>query len=736
MVSFMQDKRVLEIIGSIENIIYRNESNGYTVLEILTNDELITAVGIMGIINVGENVKLFGNWKNHPSFGTQFNVDAYEITMPSTQQSIFKYLCSGAIRGIGKTIAERLVQQFGDNTLQIMRDEPNRLLSIRGITKDKAKKISESLHNIFGIREIMIYMNKYNISSQEALRIWKTWGSRSIDVINENPYLICEEPICINFEIADSIALLNGFSTDNVDRIRSAIIYVLNHNMKNGHTCLPVNKLAAAVANFLEIDVECVLNVLEYLVDNQILTKHIMQDVEFIFIPKMYEIEVYSASRLLMMLNYPPSSVKGIENEISLIEKNEGIEYAYLQKKAIKDALEKGLLVLTGGPGTGKTTTLNAIIKILNKRGQKVLLAAPTGRAAKRMSELTGEEAKTIHRLLEFNWNSENNMSFKKNEKNLLECDALILDELSMVDAYLFESLLKALPLGCRLIMVGDTDQLPSVGAGNVLMDIINSEVIPVVKLTEIFRQSMRSLIVTNAHKIVKGKPPELFAKDNDFFFIDRFDTELARKTVIDLYSRRLPNTYQYSPLFDIQVLCPSRKGDLGTAFLNQHLQESLNPASIQKKEISFVNGILRQGDKVMQTRNNYNVPWYHKDGSLGEGVFNGDIGILVDIDKSKSRVKVQYDDRIAVYEMDNLSDLELAYAVTIHKSQGSEFECIIIPMLNVPPKLCYRNLLYTGVTRAKSMVVMVGSKSVVYKMVENNRKTKRYSGLLNFLVG
>lgn len=731
----MQDKKILEIIGSVENIIYRNENNGYTVLEILTNDELITAVGIMEIINIGENVKLFGNWKNHPSFGTQFNVNAYEITMPSNQQSIFKYLCSGAIKGIGKIIAEKLVQQFGDDTLQIMRDEPDRLLSIRGITKDKAKKISESLHNIFGIREIMIYMNKYNISSQEALKIWKVWGARSIDVINENPYLICEEPICINFEIADSIALLNNFSRDNLDRIKSAIIYVLNHNMKNGHTCLPVNKLAAAVANFLELNVDCILSVLKDLVDNQVLTKHIMQNEEFIFIPKMYEVEAYSASRLLMMLNYPPSSVKDIDREISFIEKNEGIEYAYLQKMAVKEALEKGLLVLTGGPGTGKTTTLNAIIKILNKRGQKVLLAAPTGRAAKRMSELTGEEAKTIHRLLEFNWNSENNMSFKKNEKNLLECDALILDELSMVDAYLFESLLRALPLGCRLIMVGDTDQLPSVGAGNVLMDIINSEVIPVVKLTEIFRQSMESLIVTNAHKIVKGKPPELFVRDNDFFFIDRFDIGLARKTIIDLYSRRLPNTYKYSPLFDIQVLCPSKKGDLGTTFLNQHLQESLNPASIQKKEIGFSNGILRQGDKVMQTRNNYNVPWYHKDGSLGEGVFNGDIGILVDIDKSRSNVKVQYDDRIAVYEMDNLPDLELAYAVTIHKSQGSEFECIIIPMLSVPPKLCYRNLLYTGVTRAKSMVVMVGSKSVVYKMVENNRKTKRYSGLLNFLI-
>lgn len=731
----MSEKKLLELVGTVEHIVFKNDSNSYTVMEVMVKEQLVTAVGIIPLINEGEDIRLFGNWKSHPNFGLQFSFEAYERTMPSTSQSIFKYLSSGAIKGVGKIIAMRLVEEFGDDTLRIMKEEPEKLTQVRGITKSKAHKIAEEVHNVFGIREIMLYMNKYGVKPQEALKIWKVWGTQSIDNIKNNPYLICDEPININFDVADLIAEENQMPSDNICRVRAAFIHILKHNMNNGHTCLPSDKLVLAAASFLNIDNNYAQDTLNSLKEEHILESDIIDEVEFIFTPQMHRTEIYCAARLNMMLNYPPQSIVGVDEEISSIEKAENMEYAMMQKKAIKSALDNGLLILTGGPGTGKTTTLNAIIRILKRKGGKVLLAAPTGRAAKRMSEITNEDAKTIHRLLEVKWDNENRSFFNKNEKNLLECDALILDELSMVDISLFEGALRALPLGCRLIMVGDPDQLPSVGAGNVLGDLISSNIIPKVQLTEIFRQSMKSLIVTNAHKIVRGEQPNLLIKNNDFFFLDRLDLVSSRETIIELCSKRLPKSYNYSSLYDIQVLCPSRKGELGTIELNKHLQNALNPSIIDKKEISYVGGVLRQGDKVMQNKNNYTIPWYGMDGTSGEGVYNGDIGILKDIDKHQSIVTVQYDDKLAVYDMENIVDLELAYAITIHKSQGSEFEAVIMPMIGIVPQLSYRNLLYTGVTRAKSIIIMVGKKNYVYKMVNNDSKTKRYSSLYNFLL-
>ena len=731
----MEENCLLELTGSVEQIIFKNESNGYTVLSLATEDDIITAVGIMPLAGVGEELRLVGRFREHPSFGYQFSVDAYERFMPTTSKAIVKYLSSGSVKGIGPVLAARIVETFGDNTLEVMQKEPQRLCSIKGITKAKAQNISEELKNIFGMKEVMMYLNKYGITAEESIKIWKAFGSESVEKINENPYIICEFPVEISFDKADQISMSLEKSQDNGFRIRAGLVYILEHNMKNGHTCLPKDKLIPAAAGFLDVEISKVEDELEVLINSNLLVLEEISGRDFIFTPKMYNSEVYTAGRIMMLLNFPPRPIDGVEEKIKNIELENGIQYASLQKEAITAALLKGTLILTGGPGTGKTTTLNAIIKILNSAGEKVLLAAPTGRAAKRMSELTGYEAKTIHRLLEVEWDEKDNAKFKRNEKNLLECDALVLDELSMVDSNIFESVLKALPLGSRLILVGDSDQLPSVGPGNVLGDLVNSGIVPVVRLEQIFRQAMSSLIITNAHKIVKGINPELSKKDNDFFFLDSWDAERIGDTIGELCTKRLPKAYGYSPLFDMQILCPGRKGKLGTIELNKKLQTVLNPYDPEKKEVLINGNVFRENDKVMQIKNNYNIPWQKDNGESGEGVFNGDVGILIGIDRSTSSILVAFDDKVAIYNSENISELELAYAITIHKSQGSEFEVVIMPMFKGAPQLSYRNLLYTGVTRAKSMIIMVGIKDEVYKMVENDRKTKRFSGLYNFLM-
>jgi exodeoxyribonuclease V alpha subunit len=684
----------------------------------------------------GEVLHVVGGWVNSASYGAQFRAESVERSRPSTAASILKYLSSGAVKGIGPVFAQKIVDAFGENALGVMEEEPLRLCEIRGITKDRAKKIGAEFKKMSGIREIMVYLAGFGITPGEAVGVWKRYGAQSAERVRENPYCLCEEGMTIGFGRADRIAAQLERPQDDGCRIRAGILHVLRHNMRNGHTCLPADKLVPAAARMLGVDGELVKGFLEDLKNEQSVVAQQLGGREFIFTPRLYRSELYSAERVRMLLRFPAQPIMGIENHIAEIERELGIRYADGQKQAVREALSKGMLILTGGPGTGKTTALNAIIRILQARGEKVLLAAPTGRAAKRMSELTGQEAKTIHRLLQVEWNENDEPVFAKNEKNLLECDALVIDELSMVDAQLFESVLRALPLGCRLVLVGDCDQLPSVGPGNVLGDLIATGMLPVVQLKEIFRQSMSSLIVTNAHRIVNGEMPELAVRTGDFFFLPSQVPAEISSVIVDLCSTRLPASYGYSPLTDIQVLSPGRKGELGTLELNRRLQAAINPPDRSKKEIT-INGLLfREGDKVMQIKNDYDLPWTKPDGTTGEGVFNGDLGVLCKIDRPASTVTVQMDDRTVVYELESAGELEPAYAMTVHKSQGNEFPAVVMPMYPGPPQLYYRNLLYTAVTRAKSLLILVGTQRTIRAMVENNRKTKRYSGLLYFLTG
>ena len=732
----MLDETLLEMTGSVEQVIFRNEKNGYSIIEMNNGEELVTVVGIMPWVSAGEELRVVGNWVNNPNYGTQFKVDAFERSKPATSAAMLKYLSSGAIKGIGPGTAAKIVDTFGENALHVLENEPERLCAIKGITKAKAQKMNDEFKKIHGIREIMLYLGSFGITPEEAVRVWKLFGAQSADRVQEDPYCLCDDNLEIGFERADGIAAALERPQDDNCRVRAGILYVLKHNINNGHTCLPVSKLLEASARMLGVEKELAAETLEALKAEASVIAANFKGKEYIFTPKLYRSEVYTAGRLNMMLRYPAQSIIGIDNYITGIEQAFQIEYADGQKQAIRGALSKGILILTGGPGTGKTTTLNAIIKILEQKGEKVLLAAPTGRAAKRMTELTGQEAKTIHRLLQVEWDENDLPVFAKNEKNLLECDALVIDELSMVDTTVFEAVLRALPLGCRLIMVGDCDQLPSVGPGNVLGDLIATNMLPVVQLKQIFRQSMQSLIVTNAHRIVNGQMPELAVRKSDFFFLPCNDPAEIGAIIVDLCSVRLPASYGYSPLTDIQVLSPGRKGELGTAELNRKLQAALNPADKKKNEIT-INGILfREGDKVMQIKNDYNLPWTKLDGTSGEGVFNGDLGVLCTIDRRASTVTVQMDDRIVLYELESANELELAYAMTVHKSQGNEFPVVVMPMYHGAPQLYYRNLLYTAITRAKSLLILVGTQKTVQIMVDNDKKTRRYAGLYYFLTG
>lgn len=730
----MDDQQLIEMNGSVEDVVFRNDQNGYSVLIMNCSGIAVTAVGNMTSVSIGDDLKLKGIWKVHPSYGEQFSFSYYEHEMPSSAASILKYLSSGAIKGVRRATAKRLVDKFGDNTLEIIQHQPDRLAQIKGISPEKAAKISEEIRKIFGMKEVMLYLEKYHISAIEAVRIWKCFGDSSINMIEENPYVLCSEDINVPFDRADAIAAAMNHPDDEQYRIRAGILHIINHNMGNGHTCLPLDKLIKVTSDFLKIDTDKVEDTISEMTDDSSLICDEINEKAFVFLPNIYKSEMYCAERILMMRMFPAESLVGIELALESFEKSNGITYASMQRKAIIEAMSGGLLILTGGPGTGKTTTLNAIISLYKQSGLKVLLAAPTGRAAQRMSEVTGCESKTIHRMLEVEWDNNDKPRFTRNERNLLDCDALIIDEMSMVDSTLFESVLRALPLGCRLIMVGDSDQLPSVGAGNVLGDLIASEKVPVVALTEIFRQSMESLIITNAHKIVHGEMPEIRRADKDFFFMSYADKNIITEKIVSLCSSRLPAAYGFSPLYNIQVLCPGRKGDLGVTELNKKLQQVLNPPEKNKSEIRMPVYIFRDGDKVMQTKNNYNLLWEKDDGTTGTGIFNGDIGIIESIDAKSKSAEIRFDDRTVKYNSEDLLNVELAYASTVHKSQGNEFDAVVMPMFYGPPQLYYRNLLYTAVTRAKKLLILVGNVGVLKTMVDNNKRTARYSGLKAFL--
>ncbi len=731
----MAENGLLELSGTVEHVIYHNDKNQYTVLEMAAGDERVTVVGAFPFVSEGEELQVYGTWDTHPSFGQQFKAQTFERARPATAAAMLKYLASGAVKGIGPATARRIVEEFGEKALEVIEQEPERLTQIKGITREKAQAIGDELQRVFGIRELMAYLGAYGVRPEEAVLVWKAYGPDSVACIQEDPYRLCDEGIGISFDIADSIAESMEKPRDDLGRVQAGVLYVLRHNLDNGHTCLPWDKLCPAAAQMLGVELELAQDAVYTLCQGFVTRCENFDEKDFIFLEKQHLSEEYISARMKAMLRMPPQALKGAALQIATIERSRGIRYAEKQKEAIRAAMEKGVLILTGGPGTGKTTTLNAIIHILKISGEKVLLAAPTGRAAKRMSELTGEESKTIHRLLQVDWDDQDNPVFTRNERNPLDCDCLVVDELSMVDAYVFESLLRALPLSCRLVLVGDSDQLPSVGAGNVLGDLIASGLFPTVQLKEIFRQSMESLIVLSAHRIVEGQMPDLRRRDSDFFFMPREDPAEAAKLIVSLCAQRLPKSYGFSSVSDIQVLCPGRKGELGTVELNKLLREAINPPEKGKTEAKINGQLFRLGDKVMQVKNDYNLPWVREDGTSGEGVFNGDMGVITEIDRPGGAIRVQVDDKEVLYDFEHAaSELEPAYAVTVHKSQGNEFTAVVIPVLDPPSQLRYRNLLYTGVTRAKQLLILVGRQSTVAAMIENDRKTRRYTGLARFL--
>ena len=731
----MQSNELVQITGIVEDVVFQNNVNSFTVLDISSGGELITAVGELPEISAGEKVVLSGNWTVHSNFGRQFSIERFERYMPETSAQFLKYLSSGAIRGIGPVTARHIVERFGDNTFNVIENEPDRLTFIKGISKDKAEKISAEFKKQFAVRTVILGLEKYGLTPSECIRIFKKLGVNAVEIIEENPYILCGEAQIISFDRAEKIASELETPPMPKHRMRAGICHIIRHNLLNGHTCLPVKKVIPLCCELLGISEQDAEQSVSEMITNKILSEFFIGEKKFLALPEVYNAENKICERIKLFMKFSAREMNVDEKEITKIEKINHIKYEGKQRDAIKYAAAGAMLVLTGGPGTGKTTTVKGIISYFERKNMEILLAAPTGRAAKRMTELTGYEAKTIHRLLEVEWGEKENADFKRNQTNPLSADVIILDEVSMVDVFLFSHFLDAVKFGCRVILVGDSDQLPAVGAGNVLGDIIMSQKVPVVTLTEIFRQAQESLIVTNAHDVIEGKMPVLDSHDNDFFFLRRDDPVLAAKTVAQLCVERLPKAYNYSPLNDIQVLCPSRKGDCGTINLNRKLQSVLNPADENKAECKSAGRLFRVGDKVMQIKNNYDIPW-EKGRESGSGLYNGDIGIIKTIDVKREIMEITFDDgKEVLYPIAGANELELAYAVTVHKSQGSEYSAVIMPVADAPVKLLYRNLLYTAITRAKKLMIIVGNKSKVESMISNNRQNKRYSMLKTMLM-
>jgi len=722
---------MIRINGSVETVIYSNDDNGYSICDFGTDDdELITIVGIMPYVAEGDTLSVFGRWTHNAKYGRQFKVEQYEKKLPADSTAILRYLSSRTVKGIGPKTAKRIVDEFGEDTFDVLENHPDWLARLPGMSQKKAEAISEEFKAQTGIRSAMIFFREW-FGPSITMKIYKRWGSRAVDVVKENPYLLCREIYGIGFEKADKLASDLGVSKDSEERIMSGIHYVIRYNeMQNGHVCLPIDKLTASAASLLGVSDEAANKAVSMLLKEGSVKYTIAEGVKYIYSTYSYENEKYIASKLTFAdMLCPAVSFDDIERFIMKEEKACGIEYAALQKKAIKLALENGVMILTGGPGTGKTTVVRALLDIFASMGLKIALAAPTGRAAKRLSESTLHEAKTIHRLLEMSYENDDEAVFNRDENNCLDENVIIVDEASMIDNSLMASLLKAVKPGARIIIIGDSDQLPSVGAGNILRDIIASERFATVCLTEIFRQAKQSLIVTNAHDINSGRYPNISVKDNDFFYLDRRTDKDIALTVADLWKNRLPKSYGSETVNNIQVISPSKKGEAGTDNLNVLLQNCLNPNAKGKREYKFRDKIFREGDRVMQIRNNYDLEWERPDGN-GFGIFNGDIGVIEEINYAEQCMEIVFDERRTVYDFTILDELEHAYAITVHKSQGSEYPIVIIPMYSAPPMLLTRNLLYTAVTRAQRMVILVGRSEIIERMVDNDRQSMRYTGL------
>ncbi len=724
----------VEITGVVEDISVHIEETGFTVLELECDGEYVTVVGVMPEAAVGEKLTVQGEFATHPLYGQQFKARSFTRSLPSSAEDLYKYLAAGTIKGIGAATARKIIDAFGEDSFDVLEHDPVRLSAVRGISRAKAYEICEEFSKQFAVRQTLIALERYGMNARECLNAYRVFGVRAVETVENNPYLLCSEKIGINFERADAIAQALPDYQPGEHRTRAGILHTLRHNLGNGHTCAPRDKLVPLAAGFLGADPTAVEEAADGMIEDRQIDSETFHDKEYLFLPQLHRAEQKAAERIKVLCSFPPAGKPTLLQDIENMEREQCIVYEQKQKAAIITAVERGMLILTGGPGTGKTTAINGMIALFQKDELRIALTAPTGRAAKRMSEITGMEAKTIHRLLEVEWDDNDNQRFARNARNPLKADVLIVDELSMVDITLFSALLDALPLGCRLIMVGDSDQLPPVGAGNVLHDLIESGLLPVVELKEVFRQAQRSLIVTNAHRIVRGENPVLDRTDSDFFFVNRRTTDGVAEGVCELCANRLPRAFGYSPFTDIQVLCPSRKGENGTYALNRRLQARINPPDEAKREITVGMFLFREGDKVMHVKNNYDLQWEKPNGERGAGVFNGDIGRIVQI-KPDGTTRIEFDDyREAVYLPDNLREVELAYAVTIHKSQGNEFDAVIIPLLHVTEQLSYRNLLYTGVTRAKKLLILLGSEEQVYRMTRNDKKARRYSALKYFL--
>ena len=723
----------MEIIqGAISAVVYQNYENGYAVLRLnVGGGQNVTVVGTIPLPAVGERLMVTGRWSSHASYGRQFEAEFLERLMPQTAMEILSYLSSRVIKGIGPRMAARIVEHFGSETLLIMEREPERLAEVSGISREKARAIGEEFKLQVGMRQLMEFFALHHLPAELAVRTYKLYGDSTIELLYDDPYLLMDEGLEAPFGAVDRFAIELGVAGDDPRRIEAGILFELSYNLTAGHSFLPEDKLMAATGQLLSVEPESVGQGIARLLEADRLKKQRLAGISVIYLPRLYEAESYCARSLaeFAALSFP--APHGLEKKIRTAEQESGVEYSDEQRQAIREAATSGLLLITGGPGTGKTTILNGILSLLGQMQLRCLLAAPTGRAAKRLTEVTGEEASTIHRLLEAGIDpGTGKMFFARDEDNPLKADAVIVDEMSMVDVELLYALLQAIPQGKRLILVGDPDQLPPVGPGFPFSDMLRSGQLPTVRLTEIFRQAQKSLIVMNAHRVNRGEMPDLKTVNSDFFFLRRGNEEGVAQLIRDLCSTRLPKNMGIAPE-QIQVLSPTRKGGVGTMNLNRLLQETLNPPAPDKKERQFGEFLFREGDRVMQIRNNYDILWKKTDGSaVGAGIFNGDVGIIREINPSAETMTIVFDDREAEYDFTQLNELEPAYAMTVHKSQGIEYRAVILTAWNGSPYLLTRSILYTAITRARELLIVVGKEETVAAMTQNATKNRRYTGL------
>ena len=717
--------------GTVHSIIFQNAENGYTVLRLLSVEgEVITVVGCIPCAAPGEHLEVTGEWEVHPQHGQQLHALELERSLPEEEEEIFSYLSSGILKGIGPATARRIVERFGRDSLDVIERSPEKLALLKGMTAKKAQALSESLKRHMGLRRLMAFLAQYQLPPVLAIQLRELYGDAALEMVEENPYLLSADCCGVDFSVTDEIAMSMGFDAACVQRLQAALTFELSFNENNGHVFLPRTKLIRATGHLLDCERDLLEEALDTLIEKGAVVQEPVAHEEACYLRRLYDEECSAALRLTALLAGEADALPFADRTVEDIQKQQGITYAPQQRQAVELAAKRGVLILTGGPGTGKTTTVRGIVALFQKMGLEVVLSAPTGRAAKRMSELTGLEAQTIHRLLGTQWNeSARQVTFIKGEKEPLEADAVIVDEMSMVDLSLFSALLRALRPGIRLVLVGDADQLPSVGAGNVFSDLIRSGKVETIALREVFRQASASAIIRNAHAVNRGEPPRLVNDQEDFFFLRRLDPNQAVETIVELCKTRLPN-HMGIPSAELQVLTPTRKGLCGTVNLNRRLQEALNPHQAGRRELRWGDRLFREGDRIMQTRNDYDVVWEKEDGTAGTGVFNGDVGRIVQIDPSGELLVLDFDGRSAAYTVEMLSEIDLAYAQTIHKAQGSEYRGVVLAALPTARSLMVRGVLYTAITRARELLVTVGDETALQAMAANDRQQRRYSGL------